>query len=109
MKQENREDGSSVGIPDPSAVYCEKLGYKYIIENLPGGGQRGVCIFNSEKCDTWDFFEGKCGLEYTFCAKHGGIIKVIQGERCKFTYTCILCKIGNKECTEWEWVAGLCS
>jgi len=95
------------GIADPAAVYCERLGYRYVIEKVPGG-QRGVCVFNGEKCDTWEFLKGTCGLEHTFCAKHGGTIKIIQGRRCKYTQTCVLCKIGDKECTEWEWVMGLC-
>ena len=104
MKQEN---SGSVGIGNPSAVYCKKLGYRYVIENTPEG-QRGICIFDGEKCDAWEFLKGTCGLEYTFCAKHGGTTKIIRGKRCKFTYTCVLCRIGNKECTEWEWVTGSC-
>ncbi|HDH44498.1 MAG TPA: DUF333 domain-containing protein, partial [Thermococcus sp.] len=45
MKQEN---SGSVGIGNPSAVYCKKLGYRYVIENTPEG-QRGICIFDGEK------------------------------------------------------------
>ena len=107
VKQESKENSSSVEIANPSAVYCEKLGYKYIIENTPEG-QRGICIFNGGKCDAWEFLKGTCGLEHTFCAKHGGTTEIIRSERCKFTYTCILCRIDNKECTEWEWVTGSC-
>lgn len=56
-----------VGISNPAAVYCTELGYTYEVAE----GQ-GVCIFGDGKqCDGWEFLEGKCGQEYSYCAKNG--------------------------------------
>jgi len=59
------------GIPNPAAVYCEELGYSYNIEKTLSG-ERGVCkISEGIELDGWDFFKGKVGKEYSYCAKHG--------------------------------------
>jgi len=60
------------GMRNPSAVYCNMLGYTYRIENDWGGGQFGVCELPSgATCKAWDFLAGKCGQEYSACAKRG--------------------------------------
>ena len=65
-----------VGYPNPSAVYCTDLGYKYETIESKDGGQHGVCIFpDDNKCDAWDFYRGKCGQEYSYCKKNGYNIK----------------------------------
>ena len=54
-------------IPDPSAVYCQGLGYQYKIVTNDEGGQIGVCeLPDGTECDSWDFFKGMCGKEYTY-------------------------------------------
>jgi len=63
-------------LPNPAAVYCDKMGYEYkTIYNE--NGENGACVFeDNEKCDEWDFLKGKCGHEHSFCSKNGFGIKV---------------------------------
>jgi putative hemolysin len=57
-----REKG--VGMPNPSAVYCTRLGYKYEIVADDEGNQYGLCILPDDSaCLAWDFYRGKCGQE----------------------------------------------
>jgi len=86
-------------LPNPAAIYCEKLGFRYEIEKT-GQGEKGVCIIDGRmepkpdspfkladetvgisekrsetrtiiKYDEWDFFKGKVGKEHSYCAKLG--------------------------------------
>ncbi|MGB2696763.1 MAG: DUF333 domain-containing protein, partial [Candidatus Zixiibacteriota bacterium] len=63
--------GGGIGMANPAAVYCTEMGYEYrIIDD--SSGQRGICIFpDRSQCDAWDFLKGKCGQEYSYCAKQG--------------------------------------
>ena len=57
-------------MPNPAAVYCKDLGYKYEIKD-------GVCIFpDGSECDGWAFYRGECGKKWQKenkekCAKEG--------------------------------------
>ncbi|MFH1445661.1 MAG: DUF333 domain-containing protein [Nanoarchaeota archaeon] len=57
---------------NPAAVYChEILGYEYKTIEEPNG-QRGICIMpDSSECPSWQFFAGRCGDEFSFCAVNG--------------------------------------
>jgi putative hemolysin len=74
-------DGSAPGTSNPAAVYCMELGYEYRIIDTPQG-QRGVCVFpNGSECDAWDFLQGKCGQEFSYCAECGyGIMTASDGK-----------------------------
>ncbi|MBU1945731.1 MAG: DUF333 domain-containing protein, partial [Nanoarchaeota archaeon] len=62
---------AALAIPNPSAVYCEKMGYAYRADKTPEGEQ-GVCIIQPNvELKAWDFFKGKVGKEYSYCAKKG--------------------------------------
>lgn len=68
---------------DPAAVYCNALGYGYSIKET-SKGQVGVCKPTaSVECDEWDFLRGKCGLDYSFCAKSGYQQKAAKGLECR--------------------------
>ncbi|MBU1110462.1 DUF333 domain-containing protein [Patescibacteria group bacterium] len=77
---ESREQ-SSVGMANPSAVYCQELGYKYQTV-ATDGGQYGVCTFPDDTvCKAWDFLKGKCGQAYSYCVKQGyNIETVVDGK-----------------------------
>ncbi len=61
----------AVGEANPAAVYCDDLGYQYDIVTT-SKGQVGVCMFpDGSSCDEWDFLSGKCGVEYSYCARQG--------------------------------------
>lgn len=76
---------------NPSAAYCEALGYEYTVESTPQG-QRGLCVLpNGEAVSAWDFLKGKVGQEYSYCQQEGYQIKTVQD-----TETCM--KFGTVEC-----------
>lgn len=59
-------------IKNPSAEYCLDLGYDFLVIDKPDGSQDSICILPGKTiCPAWDFLNGKCGQEYTVCAKNG--------------------------------------
>ena len=60
------------GTPNPAAVYCQQMGYQYDVREDEAGNQYDVCIFpDGSECDAWCFFKGKCGEDYSYCARKG--------------------------------------
>jgi len=77
----------SFGLANPAAVYCVKLGYKYIMKE-----QRGFCQFpDGSSVDAWKFFTGEEGKKYSYCRKYGYGIKTVQDKECKYTRKCAVC------------------
>ncbi len=63
-------------MPNPAAVYCIKLGYKYEIVTNEEGNQYGICIFpDGTSCLGRDFYRGKCGQEWSYCKRCGYDLK----------------------------------
>ncbi|MBD3335250.1 MAG: DUF333 domain-containing protein, partial [Candidatus Eisenbacteria bacterium] len=91
------EEGSATEIfpvldmPNPAARYCIALGYEYeVIETE--NGQQGVCILpNGERVDAWDFFRGKIGREYSYCAREGYDIATVRHDNGSYTSECAMC------------------
>jgi hypothetical protein len=68
--------GGGPSMPNPAAVYCVKLGYKFDVVTDEEGNQYGVCIFpDGSECGEWDFYRGKCGQEWSYCNLHGYDLK----------------------------------
>jgi C1A family cysteine protease len=64
-------DGNAPGMANPAAVYCQELGYEYEIVDA-SEGQYGTCIFpGGSQCNEWSFLQGKCGRNYSYCARQG--------------------------------------
>ena len=60
------------GMPNPSVVYCESLGYPVSTIIEIDGSERSVCLLpNNAFVDTWDFYRGKVNVEYSYCALKG--------------------------------------
>ena len=60
------------GMPNPSVVYCESLGYPVSTIIEIDGSERSVCLLpNNTFVDTWDFYRGKVSVEYSYCALKG--------------------------------------
>ena len=93
---------SVIAMKNPSAVYCEEMGYEYIIEESEAG-QTGVCKFSeAESCNGWEFLTGRCGKEHSYCEKEGYELKTISdSEKCStisFSPECAVCVLeGGKE------------
>lgn len=67
-----------MGITNPAALYCEELGYEYVVESTPEG-ERGLCqLPNGDKVDAWQFLKGEVAQEYSYCRQKGHEIKTIQ-------------------------------
>lgn len=72
----SREERKFTGMPNPAAVYCIKLGYKYETVEDDEGNQYGVCTFpDNNACLAWDFYRGKCGQEWSHCKLCGYDLK----------------------------------
>lgn len=83
------------GIANPAAVYCEELGYKYIMKETEDG-QRGFCQFpNGVVVDGWKFFIGEEGKKYSYCQKQGLETKTIISELCQYASRCAVCVLKN--------------
>jgi len=60
------------GYINPTAKYCEILGYRYEVATINGGGQVGVVhLPDGQMVNAWDFFKGKVAQEYSYPAKYG--------------------------------------
>jgi len=65
-------DEKVAGVPNPTAAYCRQLGYQYDVREDEEGNQYGVCVFpDGSECNACDFFKGKCGKDYSYCARKG--------------------------------------
>lgn len=57
---------------NPAAIYCENMGYEYVIETNEQGESQSFCVLpDGTKVDATDFFKGKTKPEYSYCNKHG--------------------------------------
>jgi C1A family cysteine protease len=81
---------------NPAAVYCSELGYNYTIIKTNDGGEQGICILpDKTECEEWQFFEGKCGLNYSYCEKHGYNIETVKDGKNSFSPEYAVCIINN--------------
>jgi len=82
--------------PNPSAAYCEELGYKITIKKTPEG-ELGICNFSdTEQAPAWSFLRGEEAQEHSYCAKVGYEMKLIDDPaKCGATYKpghgCLAC------------------
>ena len=85
-------------IVNPSAAYCNALGYNYKTKMVEEG-EMGICEFpDGSSCEAWNFLEGKCGEEYSYCTQQGYEIKTINDtEKCSsiFSNECAVCILNN--------------
>jgi putative hemolysin len=98
-------DENVVAMANPSAVYCEGLGYS--MENvIRNGGEDADCVFtDGSRCAQWDFLSGRCGQEFTYCKMQGfnleqgtniGICRYPDGSYCdEFLYFSGECSQGD--------------
>ena len=70
------------GLPNPAVIYCIEIGYQVEVVKEKEGGQHSICIFpDGSTCDAWRFMQGRCGEEFSYCARNGyGQITKIGGK-----------------------------
>ncbi len=77
---------------NPAAVYCEKMGYSYSIQEDANGNQVGMCILpNGQKVNAWDFYRGKVAREYSYPAKKGYTIEMVVEKIDGYTIEKVVC------------------
>ena len=87
----------TIGIANPTAVYCKELGYEYKIITDSEGGQKGVCVFpDNSSCDAWGVFTGKCGQNYSYCKIHGCDIETVSDGKNPYSLEYAVCILPNK-------------
>ena len=94
---------SAWGLRNPSAVYCSQLGYEYITKQTPEGDV-GACKFSDgTDCEGWDFLQGACGMQHSYCSQKGYQQRTGTGTDCGSTdptATCLLCIMQNGSAVE---------
>lgn len=83
--------------------YCSDLGYAYEHRfTVTNCDEYFACVFpDGSECPAEDLVAGKCGSEFSYCAKQGGELEsgAIVGQ----------CKLpGDKTCSEMDFWQGLC-
>jgi C1A family cysteine protease len=87
-------------LSNPSAVYCESLGYTYISSSI-SDGEIGICeISENVKLDAWDFFEGKTGQQYSYCEKNGYSVKTMGDGKNAYSKEYSACSVVDKSVTD---------
>jgi putative hemolysin len=76
---------------DPSAVYCQAMGYIYEIVQTPDGPAGACRMPDGTTIDSWKFLQGTEGRQYSYCAQQGYPQRAVQSYR-----TCG--KFGLDEC-----------
>ncbi|MBU1227297.1 MAG: DUF333 domain-containing protein [Actinobacteria bacterium] len=71
---------TTIHMANPAATYCSDLGFQYQMAD-GASGQQGSCIFpDGKKCGEWEFLQGTCGAEHSYCEQHGyGIETLTDG------------------------------
>lgn len=87
-------------IRNPSAVYCEAMGYEFNIEKTTEG-EVGKCkLPTGELVIAWEFLRGEVAQEYSYCEKQGYELKMVYGgDKCASisSQNCAVCVLENGE------------
>jgi len=91
------------GVPEPNplAKYCADMNYTLSGDN---------CTFpDGTSCGQWDFYYGKCGNRFSYCATHGFTVEG-KTEQLGYTpYEYALCTFPDgSQCLEQDYISGLC-
>lgn len=101
----------SMGIPNPSAVYCDALGYEIETRADPEtGGEVGCCVFpDGSTCELWSFYRGECGQNFTYCEQQGYRIENRVEDMGTFAVKYAACIFDDgSECSEQSYLKGEC-
>ena len=91
-KTTDDDERSSIGVPNPAADYCVKLGYTLASPN---------CNFpDGTSCDEWSFYNGDCGHSSSYCNTHGGQVSAEVFDAGSYTGSKAVCSLDGKTCDE---------
>ncbi len=96
---------AAMGVPNPSAVYCDALGYEIETRN-----NDGCCVFpDGSACELWSFYRGECGQKFTYCEQQGYRIENRVEDIGTFTVEYAVCIFDDgSECSEQSYLKGEC-
>jgi putative hemolysin len=91
---------------NPAYAYCTQImGYDYQIVTDVDGSQDGMCIMPAgDACPQWDFYAGKCGQAYSYCAQNGLQLETRDDGKDPFSlvYAACIDNQGNDLGTVWS-------
>jgi putative hemolysin len=94
----DEDERGSLGVPNPAADYCTKLGYSWTSD--------GNCGFpDGTTCDEWSFYRGECGQAHSYCNTHGGSISSTTEDLGGGTSVYAVCDVNGKKCKESDFFA----
>ncbi len=102
---------AAMGVPNPSSVYCDALGYGLETRTDPGtGGEVGCCVFpDGSACELWAFYRGECGQNFTYCERQGYRIENRVEDMGSYTVNYAACVFDDSsECSEQSYLSGEC-
>jgi putative hemolysin len=102
--RQSANTGYISGLANPASGYCQGLGFQEESRENETG-QFSVCIFtDGSECDSWDFLEGHCGQEFSYCEQQDNKIKP---DPVKGNYA--ICVFEDYSiCSEWLYFLGEC-
>jgi putative hemolysin len=85
--------GGAQALINPAAAYCNRLGYEQKMVDTAAGTTSYCVLPGGLECEEWDFAEGKCGIEYSYCARKGYKSQTSEEhDKCKTLGSdCLLC------------------
>ena len=66
---------------NPASVYCDALGYEPLTVKTEGGENAMCRLPSGEIVDAWKFLLGDVGEDYSYCAKKGFPLKIVDDWR----------------------------
>ena len=82
---------------NPAAIYCEQMGYEYVMETNEQGESLEFCVMpDGTKVNAMDFFKGKVKPEYSYCQKYGYDIVPVKEKVGDATIESAYCVKGNQ-------------
>lgn len=85
-----------VGLGNPAAINCGKLGGNSVIERRGDGGEFGLCYFEENRaCEEWTLLRGECPVggrkttgydtrDQNYCVWVGGETLAEENSKCTF-------------------------
>ncbi|MEW5742574.1 MAG: hypothetical protein AB1938_26890 [Myxococcota bacterium] len=92
------DERTPIGPANPAVLYCQRLGFT--VAEVDGGPSE--CRFDSaESCEVWAFYEGRCGVPHTACARQGGTLETVVADAGTWQRVYSVCRLpGGKRCAE---------
>ncbi len=72
---------NAYSLGDPVAIYCNRMGYEYVLDTNDEGDTKAFCILpDGTKVEALEFFKGKVKPEYSYCGTHGYGVESVETE-----------------------------